>query len=44
MFRVLLCLLFCRISRLLVSGSGVSADDQVEILVLRHQVKVPTIN
>jgi hypothetical protein len=40
MFRVLGYLLFCLISRLLVRASGVSADDQVEILVLRHQVKV----
>jgi hypothetical protein len=40
MFRVLAYLVFCRISSLLVRGSGASADDQVELLVLRHRVKV----
>jgi hypothetical protein len=41
MFRVLAYPVFCRISRLLVGPSGGPAtDDQVELLVLRRQLKV----
>jgi transposase InsO family protein len=41
MLRVSAYLFFCRISRLLVGPSGGPAtDDQVEVLVLRHQLEV----
>ena len=41
MLRVLAYLFFCRTSRLLVGRSGGPAtDDQVEVLVLRHQLEV----